>query len=230
MNKKKLNKKVFVLILECVFPGTDTRVYKDDYDYIATKSWVAPSVFRSRLSIKLISCFLLKHIPIYVHGVIFKRNRIILFSQLGSELPLFVYLKWNSLLDFKQLMDLWAVDYPSRNNRFEINYNLLSVRYSFRLVVKVCVGEWNDLHTLNIVYRSCTWLEREVWDLFGIFFMGNVDLRRIVTDYGFLGYPLRKDFPLFGYVELRYSDSSKYIIFEFVEFSQEFRFFSSIGL
>jgi NADH-quinone oxidoreductase subunit C len=134
------------------------------------------------------------------------------------------------------LVDLIVVDYPARVERFDIIYNFLSIRCYFRffVIVKSTVPFLFDLHFNNLqfyvksltsVFSSSFWLERECWDLFGVFFQDNPDLRRILTDYGFEGYPLRKDFPLTGFLEVRYDDEQRSVIYENLELSQEFRFF-----
>ncbi|RYE27715.1 MAG: NADH-quinone oxidoreductase subunit C [Sphingobacteriaceae bacterium] len=126
---------------------------------------------------------------------------------------------------YKMLVDLTAIDYPSREARFVVVYNLCSHAYNCRLRVKTNVDEITPLESCTQVFSSASWWEREVWDMFGIFFSNHPDLRRILTDYGFTGHPLRKDFPLSGYVEVRYDDSEKRVISEKVQLSQEFREF-----
>lgn len=140
-----------------------------------------------------------------------------------------LFLKNHSNCQFKQLMDVTAIDYPNRSNRFELMYNFLSVSKSVRLIVKSTVAENKPVNSLSALYSSAVWLEREVWDLFGIFFYLHPDLRRILTDYGFDGFPLRKDFPLTGYLEVRYDDEKKRIVQEPLEMSQEFRLFDFLS-
>ena len=135
------------------------------------------------------------------------------------------FLKNHTPLQFKQLMDITAVDYPGRKERFELMYNFLSIYKANRLILKSKIAENKPLESLSRYFKSSIWLEREVWDLFGIFFYKHPDLRRILTDYGFEGFPLRKDFPLTGYVEVRYDDEKRRIVEEPVELSQEFRLF-----
>lgn len=125
----------------------------------------------------------------------------------------------------KMLVDLTAIDYPSREARFVVVYNLCSHAYNCRLRVKTNVDEVTPLESCTHVFSSASWWEREAWDMFGIFFSNHPDLRRILTDYGFTGHPLRKDFPLSGYTEVRYDDSEKRVISEAVQLSQEFRSF-----
>jgi len=122
-------------------------------------------------------------------------------------------------------MDVTAVDYPSQDPRFQVVYNLLSIQYNSRVRVKTRSSETLPIESVTSIYCSAGWWEREVWDLFGIFFYNHPDLRRILSDYGFQGHPLRKDFPLTGYVEVRYDDSEKRVITEPVEIDQEFRYF-----
>ena len=126
---------------------------------------------------------------------------------------------------FQQLMEIAAVDYPSRGSRFELNYHLLSLTKNTRVRVKVHVAEHAIVPSVTGLWPVAGWLERECWDLFGILFDGNPDLRPILTDYGFQGHPFRKDFPLTGYVELRYSEEAKRVVYEPVKLPQDFRTF-----
>ena len=124
------------------------------------------------------------------------------------------------------LLDIWGVDFPEKKKRFQINYLLSSLKFNFRIIIRVYVEENEGLDTVSTIYGSACWLEREVWDMYGIFFKNNNDLRRILTDYGFEGFPLRKDFPMSGFVEIRYDDTDKKIIQELFEVSQEYRVFN----
>ena len=128
-------------------------------------------------------------------------------------------------LRFAQLLDVCAVDYPERPARFDVVYHLLSVVHNRRVRVKVAVGEDRPVPSAVAVFPSAEWYEREVWDLFGIAFEGHPDLRRILTDYGFQGHPLRRDFPLSGHVEVRYDDGLKRVVYEPVRLPQAFREF-----
>jgi len=124
------------------------------------------------------------------------------------------------------LTAITGTDYPERIDRFEVSYELLSLKFNNRLRVKTSINEVGSLESITKVYNSANWWEREVWDMFGIFFSNHPDLRRILTDYGFEGYPLRKDFPLSGYVEVRYDDTVKRVVCEPLELAQEFRSFN----
>ena len=135
------------------------------------------------------------------------------------------YLRDEPGLRFAQLVDLCAVDYPERPSRFEVVYHLLSVAHNRRVRVKVAVPEDTPVPSVVEVFPAAGWYEREVWDLFGIAFEGHPDLRRILTDYGFQGHPLRRDFPLSGKVEVRYDDGLKRVVYEPVHLPQAFREF-----
>jgi NADH-quinone oxidoreductase subunit C len=130
---------------------------------------------------------------------------------------------------FKQLMDICGVDYPGRERRFEVVYHLLSLKHNQRVRVKVDTDEDTAVPTATTVFSAAGWFEREVWDMYGVVFSGNPDLRRILTDYGFEGHPLRKDFPLTGYVEMRYDDEQKRCVYEPVKLTQDFRNFDFLS-
>jgi NADH-quinone oxidoreductase subunit C len=127
--------------------------------------------------------------------------------------------------DYQQLMEIAGVDYPQREERFEVVYMLLSLTKNHRILVKVRAAENTPVPTVTTLWPNAGWLEREVFDLYGVIFEGNTDLRRILTDYGFEGHPFRKDFPLTGYQELRYSEEEKRVVYEPVELAQDFRKF-----
>lgn len=130
---------------------------------------------------------------------------------------------------FEQMMDLCGVDWPDRAERFDVVYNLLSVSLNHRLRVIVPTDEQESVPSVHTLWPCATWWEREAWDMFGIVFAGQPDLRRILTDYGFEGFPLRKDFPLTGYVELRYDEERKQVVYEPVKLTQDWRTFDFIS-
>lgn len=136
-----------------------------------------------------------------------------------------MFLKEDPEARFHSLMDITAVDFPNRAKRFEVVYHLLSYTNNFRIRVKINADEKTPVPSAIGVYPAAGWYEREVWDMFGVMFSGHPDLRRILTDYGFQGHPLRKDFPLTGYVELRYSEDQKRVVYEPVKLTQDFRNF-----
>lgn len=131
----------------------------------------------------------------------------------------------NTSAEFTQISDITAIDFPTRDQRFEVVWNMLSVRHNSRIRVKTYADESSPVASITSLYDGANWYEREVYDLFGVFFTGHPDLRRIMTDYGFDGHPLRKDFPLTGYTELRYDEEKKRIVVEPLELTQAFRNF-----
>ena len=134
-------------------------------------------------------------------------------------------LRDDASLQFRQLIDVTAVDYPERESRFELVYLLLSIAENCRVRVCVAIDEDAVAPSVTELFSSANWAEREVWDMFGIYFSGHPDLRRLLTDYGFEGHPLRKDFPLTGYVEVRYSETQRRVVYEPVHLTQEYRDF-----
>uniref|UniRef100_A0A8H2SF09 NADH dehydrogenase [ubiquinone] iron-sulfur protein 3 n=1 Tax=Welwitschia mirabilis TaxID=3377 RepID=A0A8H2SF09_WELMI len=135
------------------------------------------------------------------------------------------FLQDHTYTRFQVLIDICSIDYPSRKRRFEVVYNILSTRYNSRIRVQTSVDNITRISSVVSLFPSAGWWEREVWDMFGVYFINHPDLRRILTDYGFEGHPLRKDFPLSGYVEVRYDDSEKRVVSEPIEMTQEFRYF-----
>ena len=168
---------------------------------------------------------LLKAVPGWIQKTKIQNDEVVLEIAPSNLLPFFSYLRDHTQTQYKLLMDVTAVDYPSRPQRFEIVYNLLSLHQNARLRIKTSVDEITPVDSLVSLYPSANWFERETWDMFGIFFQNHPDLRRLLTDYGFEGHPLRKDFPLSGFVEVRYDDSEKRVVTEALEMTQEFRYF-----
>ena len=135
------------------------------------------------------------------------------------------FLKTNSACGFSTLIDITAIDYPARDKRFDVVYHLLSMYQNHRIRIKCAVREDQIVPSIVSVHPSANWFEREVFDMYGILFSGHPDLRRLLTDYGFQGHPLRKDFPTTGYVELRYDEVAKRVVYEPVDLVQEYRQF-----
>ena len=132
-------------------------------------------------------------------------------------------------LQFISFIDIAGVDWPARERRFDVVYHLLSPRKNARIRVKLAVDEDTPVPSISEIFPAATWFEREAYDLYGVLFAGNPDLRRILTDYGFKGYPLRKDFPLTGYVEVRYDPEQRRVVYEPVKLAQEFRNFEFLS-
>jgi NADH-quinone oxidoreductase subunit C len=179
----------------------------------------------------------IKELSEYISSAITKDVNV--FSLANDELTITVPLEslikvLNFLRDdvncqFKQLMDVCGIDYPTQEMRYGVVYNLLSLTLNLRVRVKVYTDEETAVPTATGLFSSANWFEREVWDMYGIFFSEHPDLRRILTDYGFEGHPLRKDFPLTGYVELRYDDEQKRVVYEPVKLVQDFRSFDFLS-
>lgn len=150
----------------------------------------------------------------------------------GSEIArVLTYLRDDVNCQFKQLVDICGADYPEREKRFDVVYNLLSMTHNRRIRVKVETSgaTGDDVPSVVSVFSTAGWFEREAWDMYGIFFVGNPDLRRLLTDYGFEGHPLRKDFPLTGFVEMRYDEEQKRVVYEPVQLTQDFRNFDFLS-
>jgi NADH-quinone oxidoreductase subunit C len=143
--------------------------------------------------------------------------------------PFIKYLRDEPRLQFISLIDICGVDWPERAERFDVVYHLLSPHQNVRIRVKVTTDEETPVPSIVEVFAAADWFEREAYDLYGILFTGHPDLRRILTDYGFDGYPLRKDFPLTGFVEVRYDDEQKRVVYEPVRLPQEFRNFDFLS-
>lgn len=167
----------------------------------------------------------IQSIPKWIKHASISKNEMVLLTYPQYIVPLLSFLRDHTFTRYKQLMDLTAIDYPTREERFSVVYNLCSVDWNSRIRIKTHLDELTPISSVTQLFSCAAWWEREVWDMYGIFFYSHPDLRRILTDYGFKGHPLRKDFPLSGYVEVRYDDSEKRVVTQAVEYSQEFRFF-----
>jgi len=162
-------------------------------------------------------------------GVEWAGDEAVLRTRPQSVLQVLRFLKDDSQCLFKTLVDLCGVDYPDREQRFEVVYNLLSVKQNLRMRVKVSTDEDTPVPSACTLFMAAEWNEREAWDMYGIFFSDHPDLRRLLTDYGFEGHPLRKDFPLTGHVEVRYDDEVKRVVYEPVTLTQDFRTFDFLS-
>ena len=156
-------------------------------------------------------------------------NELVITTKVNNIYNLLEDLKKKENLNFEMLLDITAVDYPKRAKRFEIVYILLSLKNHLRLRVKTFINESEIVPSISKLYKCARWYEREVWDMYGISFKGNDDLRRLLTDYGFEGHPLRKDFPLTGFVELRYDETKKKVAYSKVKLTQDYRNFDFLS-
>ncbi len=164
-----------------------------------------------------------------VRAVRQEQDEIVAEAERDALVELMAVLRDDPRFAFAQCMDICGVDWPHRRERFDVVYNLLSVALNQRLRVIVTTDETTSVPSVCTIWPSATWWERECWDLYGILFSGQPDLRRILTDYGFEGHPLRKDFPLTGYVEVRYDEDRKQVVYEPVKLTQEWRSFDFIS-
>lgn len=155
----------------------------------------------------------------------FKTETTLFFTKEQILFSIF-FLKNHINLKFSILSCISGVDFLTSSYRFSIVYELLSISFNIRLRLKTFLNEISPIDSITPIFKNAGWWEREVWDLYGIYFKGNKDLRRILTDYGFEGYPMRKDYPLSGYVELRYDQNKKRVVVEALELAQDFRYFS----
>ena len=157
------------------------------------------------------------------------RGELTLHVQTGSIVRVLTYLRDQPNCQFKMLVDLCGVDYPEREERFEVVYHLLSLKHNQRIRVKVTTDETAPVPSVTTVFGAANWYERETWDMYGVYFADHPDLRRLLTDYGFEGHPMRKDFPQTGYVEVRYDEEQKRVIYESVALRQDWRSFDFLS-
>lgn len=169
------------------------------------------------------SMYLLKTLP--CKNIIISKKELSLNIDATKIIPVFFFLKYHTNCQYKLISDICTIDYPSKINRFTLVYNLLSIRFNSRIRIKIMINELQSVNSITSIYKGASWWEREVWDLFGIFFNNHPDLRRILTDYGFEGHPLRKDFPLSGYLEVYYNELKKRVVYEPIHLSQKYRLF-----
>ena len=164
-----------------------------------------------------------------VSGCRIERGELVASADRDSLPVIMTTLRDDPRFAFEQMMDLCGVDWPERSDRFDVVYNLLSVTLNQRLRIVTTTNTMHPVPSIHTIWPVATWWEREAWDLLGIVFSGQPDLRRILTDYGFEGHPLRKDFPLTGYVEVRYDEDRKQVVNEPVRLTQDFRSFDFLS-
>ena len=164
-----------------------------------------------------------------VRAVTIRTGELTAHADRDGLMGLMTILREDPRFAFEQMMDLCGVDWPEREERFDVVYNMLSVSLNHRLRVIVTTDAETAVPSVYTLWPAATWWEREAWDLYGIIFSGQPDLRRILTDYGFEGHPLRKDFPLTGYIEVRYDEDRKAVVYEPVRLTQDFRNFDFLS-
>ena len=164
-----------------------------------------------------------------VSGYEFVRGELSVHAKAGDIVKVATFLRTDPACQFICIIDITAVDWPGREQRFDVVYHFLSPRLNQRVRVKVETGEATPVPSVVEVFAGADWFERETYDLYGVVFTGHPDMRRILTDYGFEGHPLRKDFPLTGFVEVRYDDEQKRVVYDKVRLAQEFRNFDFLS-
>jgi NADH-quinone oxidoreductase subunit C len=181
------------------------------------------------LGLEKLGDYLARALPGDVVGTEIKLGELVIQVRREAVVQVLAFLRDDPECSFEMLVDLCGADYPERPERFDVVYNLLSLTKNRRVRVKVATDEDTPVPSVTSIYSVANWFERETWDLYGVFFADHPDLRRILTDYGFEGHPLRKDFPLTGYVEVRYDDEQKRVIYQPVKLVQEFRTFDFLS-
>eukprot|EP00056_Hartaetosiga_gracilis_P003982 m.69989 g.69989 ORF g.69989 m.69989 type:complete len:250 (-) comp11657_c0_seq2:2075-2824(-) len=199
-------------------------ISSDHFSVVATES--PPLDNPKRVKMEELGSFIASALPKYVQFTqVAGNDELEVFIAPSGVIPVLTFLRDNTLCQFKNVCDICGVDFPTRENRFEVVYNLLSISLNQRVRVRTYTDELTPIDSCVPVFSGANWYEREVWDMFGVYFVGHPDLRRILTDYGFEGHPLRKDFPLSGFIEVRYCEDVKRVIAEPLELQQEFRKF-----
>ena len=167
----------------------------------------------------LILLHIFKIIPSFINLLMIKKNQLIISVEHYSIYLVSFFFKRYTNTQVNYLSDITGIDFPQQVSRFEIVYNFLSTNFNSRLRIKTSIHELISLNSLALIFLSASWFERELWDMFGIYFFEHFRLRRILTDYGFFGYPLRKEFPTSGFLEVRYDEETQKVIYEAVQFT-----------
>lgn len=178
---------------------------------------------------EILAAHIEKALPGKVTGHSLAGGELTLHAEAASIVEVMTFLREDADCAFLSFIDVCGVDYPEREQRFEVVYHLMSPRHVTRVRVKVATDEAAAIPSITDVFPGANWFEREAYDMYGILFTGHPDLRRILTDYGFQGHPLRKDFPLTGFVEVRYDDQEKRVVYEPVKLNQEYRNFDFLS-
>ncbi len=164
-----------------------------------------------------------------VMGISIAHDELMVTARAEQIVKVVTFLRDDPMCLFKVLVDICGTDYPERPKRFDVVYNLLSLVHNQRIRIKVEADDETPVPSITGVHNSANWFEREIWDMYGVMFSDHPDLRRLLTDYGFEGHPLRKDFPLTGFVEMRYDEERKRVVYDPVKLSQEFRKFDFLS-
>ncbi|EGO30274.1 NdufS3, NADH-ubiquinone oxidoreductase 30.4 kDa subunit [Serpula lacrymans var. lacrymans S7.9] len=173
--------------------------------------------------------YIIQCIPKFIQRFSVSKDELTLYVAPRAVLQVVTFLRDHAQCQYKVMADISGGDYPEKEKRFEVVYHLLSIKLAGRIRVKTYIDEGSAVPSVVSIFRGADWYEREAWDMYGIFFSGHPDLRRILTDYGFEGHPLRKDFPLSGYTEVRYDEQRKRVVYEPLQLTQAFRNFESLS-
>ncbi|KZW02072.1 NADH-ubiquinone oxidoreductase kDa subunit [Exidia glandulosa HHB12029] len=171
--------------------------------------------------------YLMQCLPKFIQQFSVWKDELTIYVAPSAVVQTLTFLRDHSQCQFKSVVDISGADYPTRDKRFEVVYHLVSIRYATRIRVKTYADEVDPVPSATSVFNGANWYEREIWDLYGVYFSDHPDLRRILTDYGFEGHPLRKDFPLTGYTEVRYDEERKRVVYEPLQLTQAFRNFEA---
>ncbi|CAA7264731.1 unnamed protein product [Cyclocybe aegerita] len=213
----------------CIHSSTATRASAAPFTEPTSPNPTVSQYAETTEKLHTYGSYIMQCLPKFIQQFSVLKDELTLYITPSAVVPVLTFLRDHGQCQFKQVMDISGVDFPEREKRFEIVYHLLSVKYAGRIRVKTYAGEADAVASAVEVFSGADWYEREAWDLFGIFFENHPDLRRILTDYGFEGHPLRKDFPLTGYTEVRYDEERKRVVYEPLQLTQAFRNFESLS-
>ncbi|KAJ2665289.1 putative NADH-ubiquinone oxidoreductase 30.4 kDa subunit, mitochondrial [Coemansia sp. RSA 1200] len=200
-----------------------SRMAREDEDHVKKLAEADPARREGNTTLYEFGKYIASVLPKYVQQYSVWKDELVIYTAPSGLSQVLEFLRDHTNAQFKQLSDTTGADYPTRPNRFEVIHNLISYRYNARIRVKTYADEAQPVPSAAPLFSSAIWGEREVWDMYGIFFTGHPDLRRILTDYGFEGHPMRKDFPIHGYTEVRYDEEKKRVVSEPIELAQAFR-------
>lgn len=220
--ERKLVEDKYALLNACALNFNTTLMLKDKKEGIKTNNLITKKV-------KYFLLFFYKLLFNVIQGYKVLQNSIIMYINWKFLAHCLTFCKYNSICKFNSLMDIIVVDNLCVQNRFELTYIFWNMNYTFKVGIKLHNNGYIPLLSIGKFYKSAVWLEREIWDMFGIKFIMHLGLRRILTDYGFKGYPLRKDYPLVGYVDIYYDDVTQLIKYNPLELTQNLRFFDVVN-
>ncbi|KAH7924006.1 F420H2 dehydrogenase [Leucogyrophana mollusca] len=218
-----------VALARCIQSSSSSKASVSPFTEPTSPNPTATKYAETTESLHTYGSYLMQCLPKFIQQFSVLKDELTLHVAPSAIVQVLTFLRDHSQCQFKSVVDITAVDFPEREKRFEVVYNLLSFKHAGRIRVKTYAGEADPVPSVTSIFRGADWYERETWDMYGVFFSGHPDLRRILTDYGFEGHPLRKDFPLTGYTELRYDEERKRVVYEPLQLTQAFRNFESLS-